>query len=164
MLVPKIAHRCEYRLIFISLALIICGVVVLAATSEEEILPLEPWQDCDIFLAPSTTGWGVFAARDFVEGEHVDTSTLSVPTSDERHNGIPKSSVLNDYVYGYNRYDREYSTIVLHGSSMFFNHHPEPNVQVRMTSYSRCLWFSQQGGWVLLTLFLLCTRSHVYYA
>jgi hypothetical protein len=146
MLVSHIVLRCTPSVLVVSLAFFLCGVLA----DGEEIVPLEPWQGCDIFLAPSTTGWGVFAARDFVEGEHVDTSSLSVPTSDERDDGIIKTSVLNDYVYGYNRYPSgEYSTIVLHGSSMYFNHHPEPNVQVRVT-YSNCFAFvTTRGTWYI---------------
>lgn len=119
------------------LLLALCLRGVLANVSEEENVPLDQWQECDIFMAPSTTGWGVFAARDFAEGEHVDTSSLSVPTSDERHDGTVVASVLTNYVYGFNRHSNgEYSTIVLHGPSMFFNHHPEPNVQVRVVASS----------------------------
>ena len=32
----------------------------------------EPWQQCKVFLAPSNTGWGVFAAQDIKKGENID--------------------------------------------------------------------------------------------
>ena len=94
---------------------------------EQEKLTLEErWQGCDIFLAPSTTGWGVFAARDFGEGENVHISSLSIPVNDESADGFVKTSVLDDVAYGYG----EFSYIVLYGASMLFNHHPEPNILV----------------------------------
>jgi hypothetical protein len=94
---------------------------------------LESWQSCDFFLAPSSTGWGVFAARDFGEGELVDAAPLVIRTWDDRHDGITKATVLDDYVYGYvDDPTGKYSTVVLFGYSMFFNHHPEPNVMVSL--------------------------------
>lgn len=92
---------------------------------------LELWQNCDLFLAPSSTGWGVFAARDFAEGELVDAAPLVIRTWDDRHDGISKGTVLDDYVYGYiDDPTEKISPAVLFGYSMFFNHHPEPNVLV----------------------------------
>ena len=81
--------------------------------------------------------WGVYANRDFSEGEIVDISPLTVPIPDGSES--IEQSVLNDYVYGYWRIfehpqlkgkhvvSKLYS--VLFGPDMFYNHHPvAPNV------------------------------------
>lgn len=111
---------------------------------------LLPWQRCSIFVAPTLASknnndnngkvgmnWGVYANRDFLEGEIVDISPLTVPI----HDGSVaiERSVLNDYVYGYWRLfehpqikgkhtiSKLYS--VLFGPDMIYNHHPHtPNV------------------------------------
>lgn len=81
--------------------------------------------------------WGVYANRDFSEGEIVDISPLTVPIHDGSE--AIERSVLNDYVYGYWRLfehpqikgkhtiSKLYS--VLFGPDMIYNHHPHaPNV------------------------------------
>jgi hypothetical protein len=88
-----------------------------------------PWQACDTILAPSSMGWGVYAAKSFKQGEIVDVAPLFVPIK-----GGPneiKNSVLNDYSYGYirNAGNSDSYHAVIFGMTMFYNHHPEPNVR-----------------------------------
>jgi hypothetical protein len=83
------------------------------------------WQGCETILAPSTMGWGVYAARPFQKGEVVDIAPLFV-TMKGGSNAI-KNSALDDYVYGYIRNFDNYYAIIF-GMDMFYNHHPEPNV------------------------------------
>ena len=125
MFVARLILCCVSYVLLLSLTLSRCK-------GEQEKLTLEePWQVCNIFLAPSSTGWGVFAARDFEEGESLEVSALSVPMSVDLGDIIVRTSILDDYVYGYHRHEtEEYTTIALHGASMFFNHHPEPNIEV----------------------------------
>ncbi len=106
---------------------------------------LLPWQRCSVFMAPtiatgdaSPMNWGVYANRDFSEGEIVDISPLTVPIPDGSKS--IEQSVLNDYVYGYwrisehpqhkGKHSIEKLYSVLFGPDMFYNHHPvAPNVQ-----------------------------------
>lgn len=110
-----------------------------------------PWQQCSVFVAPTiaaengkSMNWGVYANRDFSEGEIVDISPLTVPIP-EGSESIERS-VLNDYVYGYWRIfehpqlkgkhsiSKLYS--VLFGPDMIYNHHPKaPNV--KLTTFGR---------------------------
>lgn len=126
--------------VVVSLALIIS---VVSKTNDEELLL--PWQQCSVFVAPTiamgdgnSMNWGVYANRDFAEGEIVDISPLTVPIPDGSRS--VEQSVLNDYVYGYWRifdhphYKGKHSIeklySVLFGPDMFYNHHPvAPNVQ-----------------------------------
>lgn len=105
---------------------------------------LLPWQRCSVFVAPTVTSgqgkpmnWGVYANRDFSEGEIVDISPLTVPIPDGSM--AVERSVLNDYVYGYWRVFQHPSIpgkhsvgklySILFGPDMFYNHHPvAPNV------------------------------------
>ena len=120
------------------------------AAEQEEIkleevvdeLSLEGWQSCDIFLAPSTTGWGVYAARDFAKHETVEAIPLLVPVGEEESQRIIKNSVLDDYVYGYHRLNGEYASGVLFGYAMFFNHHPVQNVRVSFHETRNILFVS----------------------
>jgi hypothetical protein len=130
------------------------------------------WQRCSVFIAPSlptTTdnnnddnnnnnndndndnvnfNWGVYANRNFFQGEIVDISPLTLPLPDG--SDAIERSILNDYVYGYWRVvqqsnnanantkrptiDKLYS--VLFGPDMFYNHHPtKPNVE--FTTFGR---------------------------
>ena len=99
------------------------GVFSLVSSAEEE------WQNCEIFLAPSDTGWGVYASRSFKKGEIVDMTPAIVPTGEL---DVIENSVLDDYVYGYFRLEGS-SLLEIHvvmiGYGMFYNHHPEPNIQ-----------------------------------
>mmetsp|Transcript_24583 Transcript_24583/g.67849 ORF Transcript_24583/g.67849 Transcript_24583/m.67849 type:complete len:520 (+) Transcript_24583:221-1780(+) len=110
---------------------------------------LFPWQNCSVVLAPTGTNrnWGIFANRDFVRGEIVDISPLTVPIPDGEES--VERSILNDYVYGYMRIhvpssrgqqqqQRHRPTTpileklygVLLGPDMFYNHHPvAPSVE-----------------------------------
>lgn len=121
---------------FLLLATVLLFLLFACTNSREGGGPnktLESWQSCDVFLAPSSTGWGVFAARDYEEGELVDAAPLVIRTWDDRLDGITKATVLDDYVYGYvDDTTGKYSPVVLFGYSMFFNHHPEPNVVVSL--------------------------------
>ena len=112
-------------------------------TNDEGLLL--PWQRCSVFVAPtiatgdgSAMNWGVYANRDFSEGEIVDISPLTVPIP-EGSKSIERS-VLNDYVYGYwrifehpqfkGKHEIEKLYSVLFGPDMLYNHHPvAPNVQ-----------------------------------
>lgn len=118
---------------------------------EDPSVELLPWQQCSVFVAPTIAvengnamNWGVYANRDFAEGEIVDISPLTVPVP-EGSDTIERS-VLNDYVYGYWRIfehpqfkgkhsvSRLYS--VLFGPDMIYNHHPvAPNV--KLTTFGR---------------------------
>ena len=96
----------------------------------------ESWQQCSTFLAPSTTGWGVFAARGFAPDEIVEVSSLVLPLATNA--SIVKNTVLDDYVYGFTReIDGEPFELLgaMLGTTMFFNHHSEPNVE--FASFSR---------------------------
>jgi hypothetical protein len=137
---------------FSLLCLVITAFSFLAVASASEVntnddkdnSKLLPWQRCSVFVAPtvgtdggSSMNWGVYANRDFYEGEIVDISPLTIPIPDASES--VERSVLNDYVYGYWRVfphptiqgkhsvDRLYS--VLFGPDMIYNHHPvAPNV------------------------------------
>lgn len=101
---------------------------------------LESWQDCSIFLAPSSSGgYGVFAARDFAEGEIVELAPFFL--ADEHDVPFIMNTVLQDYIYGYLRIlpagedpteqppQRLLSAIVW-GLAMMYNHHPQaPNIR-----------------------------------
>lgn len=117
------------------------------------------WQQCSVFIAPSASSsetnnnnnvtnlnWGVYANRDFVKGEIVDVSPLTVPIPD-RSDTI-ELSILNDYVYGYWRVQPQQTQTqtqqpmieklysVLFGPDMVYNHHPvAPNVE--FTTFGR---------------------------
>ena len=100
---------------------------------------LEPWQMCDVFMAPtniSGTGWGVFAARNFEENELFNILPLFVPidvNNDQLYleHRLVKSTQLDDYVYGvYRRHLQRHQQMVLFGYEMVYNHHPTAqNVQ-----------------------------------
>ena len=94
---------------------------------DQQYYPLRDWQRCEIFLAPSKTGWGVYAARPFQEGEIVAIEPGMVPLTDKTH----KHSVLDDYTYGI-PIIREgvdnHASLAIFGMGMFFNHHPTPNI------------------------------------
>ena len=95
----------------------------------------EEWQACEIFLAPSDIGWGVFAARSFRQGEIVDIAPGIIPMDNEQ---ILYNSVLNDYVYGYWRISGRQllqSHVVMFGMDMIYNHHPRPNLE--FTTFGR---------------------------
>jgi hypothetical protein len=90
------------------------------------------WQDCDIFLAPSSSmGWGVFAARDFKTGEIVEVAPLFLPM--DQNDPVIHESILDDYIYGYGRFtygveEMQVMDAVVVGMTMFYNHHTEKNV------------------------------------
>ena len=137
------------------LSLLLASMAILSVASEAQekrknndedpAFVISPWQRCSVFVAPTiatskenSMNWGVYANRDFSEGEIVDISPLTVPIPDGSES--IERSVLNDYVYGYWRVfehpqmkgkhsiSKLYS--VLFGPDMFYNHHPvAPNVQ-----------------------------------
>lgn len=94
---------------------------------------LQPWQECSIFMAPSSSGgFGVFAARDFLENEIVELAPFFLPA----HHDVPFviNSALQDYIYGYLREPPNATPQVLSaivwGMAMFYNHHAEaPNLK-----------------------------------
>jgi hypothetical protein len=101
----------------------------------------EPWQNCETFLAPSslpTGGWGVFAGRDFQEGEIVEIAPRFIPMPPDAP--ALRSTDIESYFYGYLRWHddkQEFETMaaVVFGQVMFYNHHVEPNI--RYSSYGR---------------------------
>lgn len=103
------------------------------------LLPLdEVWQSCDAFMAPTntTTGWGVFAARDFEVKELVDIPPLYIPFEKKPgetfslHSRLIQSSALDGYVYKvYRNHLARNQSMVMFGYDMIYNHHPtDPNV------------------------------------
>jgi hypothetical protein len=104
---------------------------------------LEPWQECSIFLAPSSSGgFGVFAARDFQKDEIVEIAPFFLAVEDD----VPyvMNTALQDYIYGYHReryhLDNNNNNTTLEppqvlsaivwGMTMIYNHHSEsPNIQ-----------------------------------
>jgi SET domain len=92
------------------------------------------WEDCETFLAPSSLplgGWGVYAGRDFQADEIVEITPrfFALPHGDL----TVDTTVLQDYVYGYDRWDdeiKDFATLhcVVFGNTMFYNHHTEPNI------------------------------------
>jgi SET domain len=101
----------------------------------------EPWQYCETFLAPSSLpsgGWGVFAGRDFEEGEIVEIAPRFIPMPHDAP--AVRRSEIDFYHYGYLRWrdeQKEFETMgtVVFGHVMFYNHHVEPNM--RYSSYGR---------------------------
>lgn len=97
-----------------------------------------PWQGCDAFMAPTntTTGWGVFAARDFEYQELLDITPLYIPfekkTGDtfSLHSRLIQNSALDGYVYKvYRNHLARNQSMVMFGYDMLYNHHPtDPNV------------------------------------
>lgn len=115
-------------------------LVIVASAFADDFIgdTLEPWQACDVFMAPTNTtaGWGVFAARDFEKRELLDITPVYIPFKlDSRsHYQLLKSSMLDDYAYGVTRqHNQERSSLVLFGWDMVYNHHPTAfNVQFGM--------------------------------
>lgn len=98
------------------------------------------WQHCDVFMAPTNTsgGWGTYAARDFASTELLDMTPLYISMSNlsRAHTRLHKQSALDDYVYGvYRPTTSEYTSQVLFGYDMMYNHHPTaPNTQLGLGS------------------------------
>jgi hypothetical protein len=111
---------------------LLLSYILLVQGEVEVSSALESWQECEVFLAPTTMGWGVYAARDFDEGDVVEVAPLFVllDKSDELKLQINRIA-LDDYVYGYTYEENSYSN-VLFGMTMFYNHHPQPNVRYAM--------------------------------
>eukprot|EP00980_Cylindrotheca_fusiformis_P001177 scaffold322_cov88-Cylindrotheca_fusiformis.AAC.4 len=120
-------------------------------TTTTDVVHLEPWQQCNIFLAPSLLsspsrknmmmGWGVFAGRSFEKDEIVDMAPLILPMVQ----GAPQvvNSILDEYAYGYRRihFDPKKTTMdymlgVFLGMTMFYNHHPSSH-NVQYTTFGR---------------------------
>lgn len=85
------------------------AIDVESKTSIPEDETMAPWQNCEVFMAPTntSTGWGVFANRDFGPGELVDITPVHfyMKTYDQlfpEENRLIKSTALDDYVYGVN--------------------------------------------------------------
>jgi hypothetical protein len=113
-------------------ALLLLSCLILVQREAEASDALESWQECESFLAPTTMGWGVYAARDYEEGDLVHVAPLFVAFGKTDEINIPiKHSALDDYVYGYTYEENSYSN-VLFGMTMFYNHHPQPNVRYAM--------------------------------
>ncbi len=121
-----------------------------SALNKDAEKDLEPWQQCDVFIAPTNTsaGWGAFAARDFEQRELLDMTPLYVPLSSNSASSerIVKSTVLDDYAYGVTRaHTGEHAKLVLFGYDMIYNHHPtDNNVQLGMgPGYSQG-WYTKR--------------------
>ena len=99
----------------------------------------ERWQNCDVFMAPTnTTGWGVFANRNFDAKEIIDIPplTIGVPAGMRDLYGLIFRSALHDYTYKVYRpeFDETYSLLIL-GTAYAINHHPTgKNVQIGVGS------------------------------
>ena len=123
------------------LLLVVLFVVVAVGASAVAGEQIEPWQHCETFLAPSslpTGGWGVFAGRDFQEGEIVEIAPRFIPMPPDAP--VIRSSEIDSYYYGYLRWHDETQQLetmatVVFGQVMFYNHHVEPNI--RYSSYGR---------------------------
>jgi hypothetical protein len=90
---------------------------------------------CDIYLAPSKIGgWGVYAARDFEEGEIVEVAPryVTMKSTDLQINA------LIDFHYGFT-YQRDVADtsfgVVAFGMTMFYNHGPGTKHNVQYTSF-----------------------------
>lgn len=107
-----------------------------SSTIHRNLEDLEPWQKCDVFIAPTNTsaGWGAFAARDFGQRELVDMTPLYIPITSNSGSSdrIVKSTALDDYAYGVTRvHTGEHAQLVLLGYDMIYNHHPtDYNIQL----------------------------------
>jgi hypothetical protein len=118
---PRLPTACLASVCFFSLS----SFILSSSSAEDNHEDSHSWQGCETILAPSTMGWGVYAAKPFQEGDIVDLAPLFVmmkAPKNEIHN-----SALNDYNYGHFR-NSDYYHAVLFGNEMFYNHHPEPNV------------------------------------
>jgi hypothetical protein len=108
-----------------------------------ETVPLQPWQECSVFLAPSLSssmGWGVFAGKSFEKDEIVDIAPLIFPMALSSRQ--VQNSVLDDYAYGYRRvhynpqpYLEKLLGVFL-GMTMFHNHHPTAH-NLEYTTFGR---------------------------
>lgn len=120
-------------LLFASLCLLISIFATIASAEQKSEDSLQPWQECETFLAPSPWqggGWGVFAARPFQRGDIVEIAPLFIPIDMQDPSIV--NSVLRDYIYAYPRLkedgDLDKMAAVVYGSTMFCNHHPtNPN-------------------------------------
>ena len=72
-------------------------ILTLAAFSWAIAREDEQWQNCDYFMAQTSMGWGVFAARNFASGEIVDVAPLYVLMK----GGVStvKNTVLDDFLF-----------------------------------------------------------------
>jgi hypothetical protein len=113
--------------LFQSTLLLLLSRILVVQGEGEAADALETWQECEVFLAPTTMGWGVYAARDFEEGDVVQITPLFVLLEKLDEHSPVQASALVDYVYGHQHEDVIYDN-VLFGMGMFYNHHPEPNV------------------------------------
>jgi hypothetical protein len=115
-----LASVCYFSLVFL---------LVFSSAADADDNNEGPWQACETILAPSSMGWGVYAAKSFKQGEILDVAPLFVPIKGGSKE--IKNSVLDNYSYGYIRNpgnsDRYHA--VIFGMTMFYNHHPEPNVR-----------------------------------
>jgi FMN phosphatase YigB (HAD superfamily) len=112
-------------------------------------------QPCDIYLAPSKVGgWGVFAARDFYEGEVVEIAPRYVPMKADQL----QKSVIDDYFYGFtfhfDPHDASFGNLVF-GMTMFYNHGPGIKHNVLYTSFGKephkdLPWSSDLTGFVAI--------------
>jgi hypothetical protein len=122
---------------------VVSAIGVKVLNPQQQAIPedesMAPWQNCEVFMAPTntSTGWGVFANRDFKEGELVDITPLHfyMRTRDETipsENRVVQSTSLGNYVYSamWKHLDK-YESNVLFGYEMMYNHHPtDPNVKL----------------------------------
>ncbi|CAB9505243.1 expressed unknown protein [Seminavis robusta] len=109
---------------------------------------------CDIYLAPSDIGgWGVYAGRDFDEGEIVEIAPRYVPlkSTEFMHN-----NALDDFHYGFTfQRDPEETSFgaAIFGMSMFYNHGVGAQRNVVYTSFGfepdkHMTWGSMMIGFV----------------
>ena len=90
--------------------------------------------DCGVVLRKSTVvdGIGVFAAREYREGDVVERSITPIYIN----NDISKlSSLINSYVFGHLEDEISYHNVVL-GNAMVYNHHSDSNVLIAASASS----------------------------
>lgn len=118
------------RLVYAVVAIAIAGGQpssrIFVAAQEYE----QSWQACSTFMSPNNDGWAVYAARSFREDELVELTPFFIPLETR----ITRHSVLDSYVFGFNRggakiVDEEDLNVVLLGNGGFYNHSPNPNLK-----------------------------------
>lgn len=125
------------------LSRLVCAVVALALTDGPASTRItsssslfvaaqdyeQAWQTCSTFLSPSMEGWAVYAGRAFKAEELVEVTPFFIPL--ETHE--TKYSVLDNYVFGFERTSRIEDDITLNvvllGNGGFYNHDENPNLK-----------------------------------
>lgn len=110
-------------------------------------------ENCEVYMAPSKIGgWGVYAGRDFEDGEIVELS----PRFLTMKNDFLDMNVLDDYHYGFTFHLDPSDTsfgVVTFGMAMWFNHGPGEKQNVVYTSFGRepdkdMAWAAEGLGYV----------------